>query len=241
MLQQPTLVTAWPPYISCLHEVDLDCHFRVTFLKKLVFEPLLSIPRRPFIRLSHIHDDRLSIYPGNTAVSKIFSCCQPSSLIFLKLNLYWGGCGRKFGENNGYLTWHSHYSALWRLGKCPPGWISWKFWVWVVYRTRISKIYIHVVNYYEKKPTGMNFFKVWKKSEWYIEWDSERRPRTYVFSYEINSLQRRTCRNLLQKKSSYWLNLNFSITRFYFLPLRLGKVVATYGLPTPLPHFMSCV
>ena len=150
MLQQPTLVTAWPPYISCLHEVDLDCHFRVTFLKKLVFEPLLSIPRRPFIRLSHIHDDRLSIYPGNTAVSKIFSCCQPSSLIFLKLNLYWGGCGRKFGENNGYLTWHSHYSALWRLGKCPPGWISWKFWVWVVYRMRISKIYIHVINYYEK-------------------------------------------------------------------------------------------
>jgi len=96
----------------------------------------------------------LSIYPGNTAVSKIFSCCQPSSLIFLKLNLYWGGCGRKFGENNGYLTWHSHYSALWRLGKWPPGWISWKSWVWVVYRMRISKIYIHVVNYYEKNQPG---------------------------------------------------------------------------------------
>lgn len=60
--------------------------FQSNVPKKLVFEPLLSIPRRPFIRLSHIHDDRLSIYPGNTAVSKIFSCCQPSSLIFLKLN-----------------------------------------------------------------------------------------------------------------------------------------------------------
>lgn len=46
--------------------------FQSNVPKKLVFEPLLSIPRRPFIRLSHIHDDRLSIYPGNTAVSKIF-------------------------------------------------------------------------------------------------------------------------------------------------------------------------
>jgi len=269
VLQQPTLVTAWLPYISCLHEVDLDCHFRVTFLKKLVFEPLLSFPHRPFIRLSHTHDgDRIPTFLFTVSLPttglivtwsstffldsrawnvctieylsrqyrglEIFSCCQPSSLIFLKLNLYWGGCGQKFGENNGYLTWNSHYSALWRLGKCPPGWIS---WVWVVYRMRISKIYIHVVNYYEKKPTGMNFLKVWKKSEWYIEWDSERRPRTYVFSYEINSLQRRTCRNLLRKKPNYWLNLNFSISRFYFLPLRLGRSRSYLRLTNPSSSF----
>jgi len=88
-----------------------------------------------------------------------------------------------------------------------------------------------------KKPTGMNFLKVWKKSEWYIEWDSERRPRTYVFSYEINSLQRRTYRNLLRKKPNYWLNLNFSISRFYFLPLRLGRSRSYLRLTNPSSSF----